>query len=124
MIGIILLAASAFWFRGFVQSGRFEQYLDGHPNPQVNSQVEYYWGITLALAGHRDSARYRFKRVCTNYPDAEYAPLAWAELITMDYEENARSAVIDEGGKFLKKYPAHPKAEMIRKKVTFLQYGA
>lgn len=113
--------AGGFVFKWWVQSGEMDAYLDSHPNPAVNSQIEYYWGITLELAGRGDSARYRFKRISQKYPETDYGALAAAELINIAYEAGDRDTVVVEGQKFIEQYPDNPKVELIRKRVMNFQ---
>ena len=121
---IVLLAviiALMFWSLNFVKSGKFERYLDNHPNEALNSSIEYYWTLTLELAGRVDSAKYRYQRIMEKYPDTEYAPLAWFALIEGMDEGGSRGLVLDECNKFIEKYPTHPKSDVLRKKITFIQ---
>jgi hypothetical protein len=124
VIFVVFVAALAFWFKSFIQSGQLDRYLDANPNPSVNPAVEYYWGMILDFANHKQSAVYRFSRVAAKYPKSEYAPLAWAESIETLDDMNDRKRVIEESEKFINsQYASHPKAEKIRRKLMFIQHG-
>jgi outer membrane protein assembly factor BamD (BamD/ComL family) len=107
----------------FVRGGALEKYLNEHPNTQVNPPVEYYWAVLSSMANHKRSAEYRFRRILDKYDGSEYAPLAWVGLIDLLDDKGLRNEVIDEGNDFLEKYANHPKADMIKKKILFLQHG-
>jgi outer membrane protein assembly factor BamD (BamD/ComL family) len=119
----IIVAVVAVWCKGFVRSGRMDDYLDRHPNPQLNAPLEYYWGVLLELVSHTSSAEYRFERVQDKYPKSEYAPLAWSEIIEMLDGQGKHDQVVLEGKKFLVTYPQHPKAELIRRKIAVIEDG-
>lgn len=119
-IAVFLLGT---WTSDFIHSGRFEKFLDAHPNPQVNPRLEYYWGTLLSLANHRTSAEYRFRRVRDQYPGSAYAPLAWVELIELIDDDGDRKAVLSESNSFLEKFRDHSKADFIKRKITYLQHG-
>jgi len=124
VIFIIIAAAAAFWLKNFVQGGQFEKYLDAHRNPQVNPAVEYYWGMLLDFTGHKRSAVYRLSKVVEKYPKSEYAPLAWAESIQVLDDLGDRGKVLEESKKFLNSdYACHPKAEIIKRKIEFIEHG-
>jgi outer membrane protein assembly factor BamD (BamD/ComL family) len=103
------------------RNGAFERFLDTHPHPQRNAAIEYYWGILVGLANHAQSAHYRLHRVVEKYPQTRYAPLAWAELIDRLFDEGKRPQVLEESAKFLSQYPDHFKAEIIKKRVYYIQ---
>ena len=123
-IFIALVGAFLYWSKGFVQSGQFQNFLDKHPNSTVNPTIEYYWGMTLAVASHRESASYRFQRIIAKYPKSEYAPLAWIEYIAVLDDMGDRGKMLEEARKFMQSdYATHPKAEIIRKKIAFAEHG-
>lgn len=107
----------------FVRSGKLERFLDAHPNPRLNSAVEYYWAILLDLSGRKESALYRYERVKDNYEKMNYAPMAWSNMITIYFEDNKRSVVMEECEKFIEKYPGHPKVELCKKRINFIKHG-
>lgn len=123
LIFILVVLLSVFTIKDFIKSGKLEKFLDNHPNPSINSAIEYYWGMALTLSGHKESAKYRFGRMVKIYPKSKYTPLAWEECITIFDEENNNSKILEEGNKFLEIYPDHPKAQVIRKKMAVIQHG-
>jgi len=124
LISVIVIVILGFWVRDFVQSGQFEKYLDSHPNPEFNPQVEYYWGMGLSMSNRKQMAAYRLSRVVEKYPKSEYAPLAWAEYIQVLDDMGDRPKVLEEAKKFLESdYASHPKAEIIRKKLRLIEHG-
>lgn len=123
IIFCLIVFGSGAWFKNYVQSGKFEKFLDAHPKPEISAPLEYGWGMLLAVASRQRSAEYRFRRVVTKYDKTTYAPLAWAEIISMYYDKNRNADVMREGEKFLKKYPTHPEAEGIRRKLEVMQHG-
>lgn len=119
----LLLFGAAYLINDFVVSGRFEKFMDTHPNEHINPAVDYYWAMLASLANHNIPAKYHALRVMEKYPESPYAPKAWVEIINMLYDEENRPRVIEEGNKFLEKYPDHPRADLVRKKIVFLQQG-
>lgn len=123
VIYCLIIFGSIALFKDYVQSGKFERFLDAHPTPQVSAPLEYWWGMLLDLASRPRSAEYRFRRVVAQYPATPYAPRAWAEIIGMYYDNNLNADVIREGELFLKKYPTHREAAGIRRKIEVIQHG-
>jgi hypothetical protein len=122
LIVAVILFGLGYWLNDFVRGGGLEKYLDEHPNPAFNSQLEYYWGRGLELAARTDSACYRYKRVFEKYPDTENAPLALdAYIELLDSRNTNRSLVLEYSKKFLEKYPNHPKAELIKRKIEIIK---
>lgn len=121
IIFIVCVAAFIFWFTGYIKSGQFEHYLDSHPNPRVNSKIEYYWALMLNMADYKKSAIYRYQRVVTKYPEDEAAPLALAAISGIFYEDGDNNATIEVCEKFLEKYPEHKKSSLIRRRIEFIK---
>jgi outer membrane protein assembly factor BamD (BamD/ComL family) len=107
--------------RDAVRSGRLERFLDAHPQASRNAAIEYYWGVLAGLANRELAAEYRFLRVMEKYPETTYAPLAWAERIDLLFDRGNRPLVLQESTQFLEKYSSHPKADIIRKRVYYIQ---
>lgn len=121
LIVAILVAAAGFWTKSIVQNGALERFLDAHPHAQINPSLEYYWAFLLNISRHTMSADYRYGRVIEKYPDSKYAPRASLDLIEL--VDSDRSRVMAESRGFLEKYPKHPKAELIRKKLEVMEHG-
>ncbi len=119
----LIIFGAGYLVKDYVASGRFERYMDAHPNARINPAVDYYWAMLASLANRSVSAKYHAGRVLKLYPDTPYAPKAWAEYINVLYDEDNKNKVLEEGEKFLEKYPNHPRAAIIRKKILFLQHG-
>ena len=119
----LIIFGAGYLVKDYVVSGRFERFMDTHPNASINPAIDYYWTVLASLADHRESAKYHAGRVLEKYPESSYAPKAWAERINVLYAEDKKNEVLDEGSKFLEKYPDHPRAEIIRKRILFLQHG-
>lgn len=117
----LLIVCTCVWFSDFIESGRFEKYLDSHPNPDLNSQIEYYWAFILNKANHKVSAKYRYERVISKYPQTEIVPSAWIDLIEVLNDLGKRREAINECRRFLEKYESHPKAALVRIRITFLE---
>jgi len=120
LVFILVIAGIGYWFKSLVQSGAVERYLDAHPNPALNPQVEYYWGVLLDLANHSQSAMYRYHRVVDKYPRSSSAPLAW--VASIELLDDSRKALA-ESERFLAAYPDHPKAELVRRKISIIKNG-
>jgi len=124
LVFLVLIVGFIYWFKGFVQSGGFEKFLDSHPNQTINPAVEYYWGMMLNLANREQSAVYRLSSVVKKYPKSEYAPTAWIEYIGVLDNLGDRGRVLDESKKFLESdYSSHPRAVIIKKKVNYMEHG-
>jgi TolA-binding protein len=123
IVFICVIAAALVWFVDFVHTGRFERFLDSHPNASRNATIEYYWATLLDLAEHDTSAMYHYRRVFEKYPRNSYAPRAYFEFVQILDNAGNRSVVLEQCEKFLEKYPDHPKAETIRKKISLYKYG-
>jgi TolA-binding protein len=124
LIIIILIAGLIYLLGWFVQSGKFEQYLDAHPDNSINPQVEYYWGMMSSFADHKQSAVYRLLRVVAKYPKSQYASDAWIECILILDDMGDRPRVIEESKKFLKsEYASMPRAELIKRKLSVMEHG-
>ena len=118
------MAALIYWFKGFVQSGQFEKYIDTHPNGSLNPVVEYYWGMLLNFANHKESAVYRFSRVVEKYPKSEYAADAWVECIEVLDDMGDRNRVLEESKKFMQsEYANSSKADLIKRKIAVIEHG-
>ena len=115
--------AAGFWFSGFVKSGRLPAYLDAHPDAKRNACIEYYWGMAGNLADHKEPALRKYRGVVEKYPDSKYAPLAWYETIHLIDGHEPNENIVREGNRFLARYPSHPKAELVRKKIIFIEHG-
>lgn len=124
LIIVVFTLGLGYWIAtDYAKEGRVERFLDAHPSSQRNAPVEYYWAMALRLMHNAPAAIYRYRRVVKKYPDTAYAPLAWIEIIDIYYEDNNRESVFREAEQFLAAYADHPKAELVRKKVYFLQSG-
>lgn len=123
VLACILIFGAGYFVKDFVVSGKFERFMDTHPNARINPAVDYYWAVLANLSKHSAAVKYHAARVMEKYPDSPYAPRAWAEVINLLYDAGNKPAMLDEGNKFLEKYPDHPAAEKIRKKVAFLDHG-
>lgn len=119
----LILFGAGYLIKDFVVSGRFEKFMDTHPNEHINPAVDYYWAVLANLANRYTPAKYHALRVMEKYPDSPYAPKAWADIIDMLFDEENRPRVMEEGNKFLEKYPDHPRAEIIRKRIIVLEHG-
>ncbi|MBN1621048.1 MAG: hypothetical protein JW871_00470 [Endomicrobiales bacterium] len=111
------------WARNFIVSGRFEIFLDNHPNPQLNSKIEYYWASALSLFNHRETAKYRYKRIIDKYPETIYHPLAWFEYINVLEVSGQKNEAVREAAKFIENYPEHSKTRIVQKKLEIMKYG-
>jgi TolA-binding protein len=124
LIFVVLLAGLIYWFKGFVQSGNLEKYLDAHPNESINPSVEYYWGMMLNFADRKDSAVYRLSRVVSKYPKSKYAADAWIECILILDDMGNRSRVLEEAKSFMQsEYSNSPRAEVIKRKIAVIEHG-
>ena len=124
LIFIVLLAGLIYWFKGYVKSGNLEKYLDAHPSESINPSVEYYWGMMLNFADHKDSAVYRLSRVVSRYPQSSYAGDAWIECILILDDMGNRPRVLEEAKSFLQsEYSNNPRAEVIRRKIAVIEHG-
>jgi len=123
-IFVAVLTALVYWFKGFVQSGRLEKYIDTHPNVSLNAPFEYYWGMLLNFSNHKESAVYRLSRVTEKYPESEYATFAWVEYIEVLDGMGQRNRVLEESKKFmLSSSSSTPKAEIIKRKIAVIERG-
>lgn len=109
--------------KSFVQSGRFEKYLDKHPNTELNSRIEYFWGVGLRLMGRGKPAEYRLRRAMERYPDREYGGYAWLQLIELYDDTGPISRVKEEIQKFLEKNPDSPESQRLKKRLDVILYG-
>jgi hypothetical protein len=122
VLALLIIGGSFFWAKDFVQSGRFEKYLDAHPNPVLNERIEYIWGLGLSMAGHKESALYRLQRASTKY-DVPGAADAFAEYINVLEDTGQHDKMDEQAAIFLEKYPEHEKAEAIRRKISYKRQG-
>ena len=122
VLTLLILGSIFFWAKDFVKSGKFEKFLDTHPNPVLNQRIEYIWGMALNMAGHEASAMYRLKRAATKYKVPGAAD-ALAEYIQLLEDDHQRDKVVELSTIFLEKYPDSDKAETIRKKLSYIRQG-
>lgn len=117
LVGLIIL------LKDFIKSGQFDKFLDAHPNPRINTRVEYYWGIGLVLINRYHSAEYRFLRIIKNYPKTKYARYAWLELIEVYDSSNQIKMLSDTIKMFLEIYPDDPTAEKLKRRLFVITNG-
>src|SRR3989339_833916 len=121
-IFFVAIVGFAFWWgRDFVRSGGVEKFLDKHYRPDINAPIEYIWAAGLELAAHTDSCLYRYRRIVNKYSKTSYAPLAWASIINIYFNDGRRSLVEEESIKFLEAYPDHNKSEVVRQRVQYIR---
>jgi outer membrane protein assembly factor BamD (BamD/ComL family) len=104
-----------------VQNGKFDAFLDTHGTKAVNSNIQFYMASACELLHKNDSAKLRFKKVFEKYPDVPLAPLAMAEYISIASVQGGQIAevyAICRG--FMEKYPNHPKAVLIKRRMEIL----
>jgi hypothetical protein len=124
LVFVAVVVASIYLFRGIIQNGRLEKYLDAHPDNSLNPAVEYYWGMLLSFANHREGAVYRLSRVVSKYPKSAYAADAWTEYIGILDDMGYRNRVLEESKKFIQsEYSKSPKAELIKRKIAIIEHG-
>jgi outer membrane protein assembly factor BamD (BamD/ComL family) len=123
LIFLVVVILAFVWAKDFVASGKFEKYLDEHSNEKIVPQVEYSWGILLALGSRYEAAIKKYNKVIEKYPKSDLAPLAMAAINDAFYELEQNSNVLAQGKIFLEKYPTHYKAEIIRRRMQFIQHG-
>lgn len=124
---VVVLAAAVlfgYWFKGFVQNGGLERYIDAHPGRASNPAVEYYWGMAMNIAGRQQSALHRLARVTEKYPKSEYAPVAWIEYIEIIDRSGDKKKVLEESKAFIASdYAEHPRAEIIKRRISVIEHG-
>ena len=122
-IFILVVAVIFVLAKNFVTSGQFQVFLDEHPNETIVPAVEYDWGLLLAVADRNESAIAKYKKVIEKYPKTDYAASAMAAINDALYEMNQNARCFEQGQAFLEKYPKHDKAEVIRRRMQFIQHG-
>lgn len=88
--------------------------------PNQAPAIEYYWGATASLLNNISAARYHFDIVISTFSATEFAPLAIIGRAEVN-ERIDRRLAIEEYKKFLQKYPQHPKAAVISRRLEVLE---
>jgi hypothetical protein len=124
LVILVLFAGLIYWFKGYVQSGGLEKFLDTHRNDSLNPAIEYYWGILLSLTDSKGSAVYRLSRVVSKYPKSSFAGDAWVECIEVIDDMGDRPRVVEEANRFMQsEYANNPRADIIKRKLAIIEHG-
>lgn len=104
-----------------MKTGKFDKFLNEHPNPDWVPTVEYYIGQFHALFANWDKAIYRFNRVTDKFPDAELIPKIQYALAKTYDNKGAKVPAIKEYMKLIKLYPECKYVQISRKRVVYLR---
>jgi TolA-binding protein len=123
IIFLLIIGGIAFWATNFIRSGDFDKYLDAHPNESIVPPINYGWGLLLSLSSKYEAAINRFNKVIEQYPKSDYAVAAMASINDALYDMNQSAKCVEQGQKFLEQYPNSDRAEIIRRRIQFIQHG-
>jgi TolA-binding protein len=104
-----------------VDSGKFDQFLDAHPNPGVVPYIDYYIGEIHVVFTDFDSAIYRFERVVKNYPEFKDMPKVMFAIAQSYDDLGNKTLAIREYSKLLKAYPESEYGETARTRLEYLR---
>ena len=123
LIVAAVVLGTGFWLNGFISGGGFDRYLEDNFNPSFNAKVQYYIGAGMDLAAHTESAMQKYQKVYVQYSETETAPLALFSYIKLLEEQGKTGFVLKAGEIFLARYPDHPKAELVKRKMEIIKHG-
>jgi outer membrane protein assembly factor BamD (BamD/ComL family) len=87
--------------------------------PEQAPAIEYYWADIAALVNNTPAARYHYDIVITTFAASPYCPDALIGRARA-YENSDRAFAVNEYKNILEKYPGHPKATKISKRLEML----
>jgi hypothetical protein len=123
IITVIVLIGLLIFLNDFTRTGKLEVFFDEHPNPSLNSKVEYVLALLTDLSNKKVSAELRYRRIVALYPDQSVTASAWANMIEILDNQGDQKRVMEEAQKFVEKYPDDERAELLKKKMSIIQHG-
>lgn len=117
----LFIAGVYYWYQHYYVSGKFNVYLEKHPDSEKCQLVEFFIGKLNYWAMRYDSAIFRFERVIDIYSSEKYKPKSYFTIAEI-YNKTSKINEAVEMYKFIQqKYPNTYFAEVATKRLELLQ---
>ncbi|HOW27655.1 MAG TPA: hypothetical protein PK876_04035 [Elusimicrobiota bacterium] len=118
---LILAGLSVFWWSDFVSSGRFQIFLDGHPQMKGNATLQYGLAAWHEILSREALALSEYQKIMERYPRSRYAERAQFGVASMLEQLNKNREATEAYQKYIELFPQGPRREIATRRYEILK---